>query len=233
MPTLSDRQALLDTAERLFARNGIHAVSLREITRVADVRNKSAVNYHFDGRDGLVRAVLGRRGESLRTRRAMFFERLVIDGLDHDPRALCRAIVEPYCELLNQGDGAMSYLVIVREIFNNPTYVYEDLPELFGEQLLPELLRRLLHPLELPEAVKLERVLASISALIGSVADRARRQLDDSSHRPASDVPLFTSNLVDMLGAAICTPSHPDTVELAEKGRTVSDTLCPSTPVGP
>src|SRR5690606_19746861 len=129
---------------------------------------------------------------------------------------------EPYCELLNHGEGALSYLVVVREILNNPIYVYEDLPELFGEQLLPELMRRLLHPLGLTEAVRLERVLASISALVGSVADRARRQLEDASHRPASDVSLFTSNLVDMLGAAICTPAHPDTLDLAAGTGTVT-----------
>lgn len=196
-------------------------MSLREITRAADVRNKSAINYHFGGRDGLIRAVLARRGESLRTRRALFFEQAVVDGVDDDPRVLCRAIVEPYCELLEHGEGALSYLVIVREIFNNPAYVYEDLPALFGEQLLPELLRRLLYPLELPEAVKLERVLASISALIGSVADRARRQLADASHRPAADVALFTSNLVDMLGAAISTLPNPATLGLAEASNQV------------
>lgn len=221
-PSLSDREALLDTAEVAFARHGVHAVSLREITRVAGVRNKSAINYHFDGRDGLIRAVLARRGEALRTRRALMFEQLVIDGRDDDPRALCGAIVEPYCELLEQGNGALSYLVIVREIFNNPAYVYEDLPELFGEQLLPELLRRVLHPLELPEAVKLERVLAAISALIGSVADRARRQLADAAHQPAAEVALFTSNLVDMVGAAICTLPHPATLQLAQEQAAVS-----------
>lgn len=212
MPDPSDRSALIDVAELLFARDGVHGVSLRELTRAAGVRNKSAVQYHFDDRDGLLRAVLARRGEALRLRRAVAFEQLVVDGVDHETRPVCRAIVEPYCELLDQGIGALSYAVIVREIFNNPRYRYEELPGLVGEQLLPELFRRLLHPLDLPETLRHERLLAAISTLIGSVADRARRQLDDASHQPAGSVALFTSNLVDMLGAGITAPAHPDTL---------------------
>jgi AcrR family transcriptional regulator len=53
------RERILDAAERLFAQHGIDAVSLREITRAADV-NIAAIHYHYGSRDGLVRAVLDR-----------------------------------------------------------------------------------------------------------------------------------------------------------------------------
>jgi AcrR family transcriptional regulator len=53
------RGRILDAAERLFAQRGIDAVSLREITRVADV-NIAAIHYHYGSREGLVRAVLDR-----------------------------------------------------------------------------------------------------------------------------------------------------------------------------
>lgn len=53
------RERILVAAERLFAERGIDAVSLREITRAADV-NIAAIHYHYRSRDGLVRAVLDR-----------------------------------------------------------------------------------------------------------------------------------------------------------------------------
>lgn len=54
------KTALLDAAERLFARNGIKETSLRAITQEADA-NIASVNYHFGSKDGLIRAVLDRR----------------------------------------------------------------------------------------------------------------------------------------------------------------------------
>ncbi len=212
MPELSDRDALVDVAERLFARGGIHGVSVREVTLAADVRSKSAVQYHFGGRDGLVRAVLARRGETLRVRRAMFLEQLVVGGSDAEPRALCQAIVEPYCDFLDDGLGALSYLVIVREVLGDPQYAYEDLPSVFSDPLLPALLARLLHPMQLPDALAAERSLVAVSSITGAVADRARRQLDDTSPRPMSPVPLFVANLVDMLESAVLAPVDPATM---------------------
>lgn len=54
------KERILDAAERLFAREGFEATSLRAITAEANV-NLAAVNYHFQSKDALVRAVVGRR----------------------------------------------------------------------------------------------------------------------------------------------------------------------------
>jgi len=54
------KDRILDSAERLFARDGFEATSLRAITAEANV-NLAAVNYHFQSKDALVRAVIGRR----------------------------------------------------------------------------------------------------------------------------------------------------------------------------
>lgn len=56
----STKDRILDAAERLFARDGFEATSLRAITAEANV-NLAAVNYHFQSKDALVRAVIGRR----------------------------------------------------------------------------------------------------------------------------------------------------------------------------
>jgi AcrR family transcriptional regulator len=54
------RQRLLDVAERLFARRGLDAVSVRDITRAARA-NLGAINYHFGTKRKLIVAVFDRR----------------------------------------------------------------------------------------------------------------------------------------------------------------------------
>jgi TetR/AcrR family transcriptional regulator, regulator of cefoperazone and chloramphenicol sensitivity len=51
------RQRLLDTAIRLFAANGFNNVTVREISRDADV-NLAAINYHFGDKFALYMAVV-------------------------------------------------------------------------------------------------------------------------------------------------------------------------------
>jgi AcrR family transcriptional regulator len=57
-PDTKDR--ILDTAERLFAEDGVDATSLRAITTSARV-NLAAVNYHFGSKEGLIEEVYARR----------------------------------------------------------------------------------------------------------------------------------------------------------------------------
>ncbi len=64
----STRDRILDAAERLLGKNGPDATSLREITSAAGV-NLAAVNYHFQSKDALIRAVIDRRVDPLVRRR--------------------------------------------------------------------------------------------------------------------------------------------------------------------
>ncbi len=59
---------ILDVAEQLFAEHGIAETTIRMITDAARV-NVAAVNYHFGGKEKLVRAVIGRRMSSLEAAR--------------------------------------------------------------------------------------------------------------------------------------------------------------------
>ena len=54
------KDRILDAAERLIAKLGFEATSLRAITAEADV-NLAAVNYHFQSKEALIRAVISRR----------------------------------------------------------------------------------------------------------------------------------------------------------------------------
>ncbi len=56
-PSDITRERILKAAERLFAERGYDATSIRAIVAKARV-NQAAINYHFDGKDGLYREVL-------------------------------------------------------------------------------------------------------------------------------------------------------------------------------
>lgn len=56
-PSEITRDRILKAAERLFAERGYEATSVRAIVARARV-NQAAINYHFDGKEGLYREVL-------------------------------------------------------------------------------------------------------------------------------------------------------------------------------
>ena len=96
-PDTKDR--LLDSAELLFAQNGIASTSLRALTDHAGV-NLASVNYHFQSKDALVQAVLNRRFNPINQRRMELLNVLLHRGPAHRPEveeileALYRPLVE-------------------------------------------------------------------------------------------------------------------------------------------
>jgi len=56
-PSEFTREQIMSAAERLFAESGYDGTSIRAIVAKAKV-NQAAVNYHFEGKDGLYREVL-------------------------------------------------------------------------------------------------------------------------------------------------------------------------------
>src|SRR4051812_26133774 len=54
------RSRILDAAEDLFGESGLDRVSIRDITRKANV-NLAAIHYHFGSKEDLITAVFERR----------------------------------------------------------------------------------------------------------------------------------------------------------------------------
>lgn len=82
---------ILDAAEKLFAKNGFDATSLRDITAEADV-NLAAVNYHFQAKDSLIDAVIARRLEPVNRKR---FEMLESAGPNPNLEQILIAFLAP------------------------------------------------------------------------------------------------------------------------------------------
>ena len=87
---------ILDAAERLFAKDGIDATSLRAITEAANA-NLAAVNYHFGSKESLVHAVFGRRLRPLNERRLEMLD-TAIAANPKDLHGILRAFALPMLE---------------------------------------------------------------------------------------------------------------------------------------
>jgi len=98
------RQALLVTAERMFAERGIEGVSMRELARAAGQGNNYAVQHHFGDRAGLAKAVLEMRMTELNVIRAEFLREAKdrARGRELDLRTLVEATYLPMAAVVDE-----------------------------------------------------------------------------------------------------------------------------------
>lgn len=100
MNEIATKDRLVETAERLFAEQGLHATSLRQITAEAGA-NLAAVNYHFHTKESLVREVLARRFVPLNRERLRRLDELQRDGRP-TLEGILEAFLYPVAEAVRQ-----------------------------------------------------------------------------------------------------------------------------------
>ena len=99
------RAKIRRAAEQLFARQGVAAVTLREIARASGQGNVAAVQYHFGGKDRLVDEIVARHQEEIDAERRVGLERCLSNGVEGDVDALLRVLVEPLAAKLETSSG--------------------------------------------------------------------------------------------------------------------------------
>ncbi|MFQ5914568.1 MAG: TetR/AcrR family transcriptional regulator [Nitrospinota bacterium] len=103
------KERILDTAERVFAEQGINACSIRFITSEAGV-NLASVHYHFGSKEGLVRAVLERRIDPMNRERIERLNAVEAEAGDGPPslEKIFEALIRPYLRVaLDPARGEM------------------------------------------------------------------------------------------------------------------------------
>lgn len=205
------RRQLIDAAEALFAERGLEAVSLREITAAAGVRNSTALQYHFGDRDGLVRAVLAKHHPAVEARRHALLDAWEVNPTNGsgtgDLRGLVAAYVRPAAAELANADGGRAWLRIMAQLLNRPDV---DRIELTSPNPRDSTNRwRAVVAPFLPElaVTRLHRRFAAIRLTHVELARRAEM-------RPRRDDRLFTSHLVDLAAAVLTAPLSEETGHL-------------------
>jgi AcrR family transcriptional regulator len=189
-------------AERLFAEQGIHAVSLREVNRVAGQANTAAVQYYFGDRVGLVQAILTRHRADSEIRRHALLDQYEQAGEEH-LRALSAAFVSPLVAKLGDPDGGREYLRIAAEYYSRPA-PFDGLVSQGPHNSSMARWNRLLDPLMPPEERSLLH--SRFPAIRFGLYELARR----AAAPPHRDDQLFASHLIDLVMAVLAsTPSAP------------------------
>ena len=210
---------LLLAAERLFALQGIDAVSLRQITLAAGQRNESALHYHFGSREALIEAVFALRMSAIDARRNAMLDRFEAEGTADDLRALVAAIVWPLSTPIRDGAGPNYYNRFLAQAQQSPTV---DIDRLVrgkydsGIQRILALLARLLDGL--PERLFRQRVVSVVASLVYGIADIEQVMAQRREQGREFDVDRAIENLIDMAAAALAAPVSPATRARLEAG---------------
>lgn len=211
------RTALLDAALGLFAEQGVELPSLREITRTAEQRNTNALQYHFNDREGLLRDLLNRHGETVDQHRDILLDEIEASGVG-ELRPLAAALVIPLADLLRAGRG-QEYLQLIAELVARPMH-FRGVIDLVTRRR--SLLRwsQIVAPLLPPQAIgrPLHRRFTAIRFVHNELGSRAKGRQSRADHR------LFTSHLIDLVCGLLGAPVSPETSALIIRDTTGAPT---------
>ncbi|QYG95731.1 TetR/AcrR family transcriptional regulator [Iamia sp. SCSIO 61187] len=191
---------MIDAAERLAAERGLAAMSLREVQAAAGQRNKSAAQYHFGSKEGLVEAVVAARMGAVGARRQE-----LLDALDDRPtrRALVEALVVPLAEHVLAGPGHWARFLL--QASNDPafaTVVRRTFEGASFRQVHAGLMATLDH---LPEPIRARRVDHLMALVVASLAALEAGVRPDG--RPALPPAVQVADLVDMAVGVLDAPA--------------------------
>jgi AcrR family transcriptional regulator len=115
MPTdaASTKKALIRAGERLMAAHGIDGAELQDVVAMAGQRNRSAVVYHFGGRDGLLEAIVHQHRPGINIARNRLLDELEASG-EITIRSVMNVIVQPTAAKLATPSGR-DFLIILAE----------------------------------------------------------------------------------------------------------------------
>lgn len=116
--TLVTRRQLVDAAEKLFAEKGLDNVSMMDIARAAEQKNRNVLQYHFGDKAGLINAVLDKTALLVAERRGPMLDALDDKG-DYTLKDVAEALVMPVAERLSDGE---SYVKINSQLMAGGQY---------------------------------------------------------------------------------------------------------------
>ena len=197
------KEAIMATAERLFAEYGVTAVSSRQISEAAGQGNNAAVGYHFGAKADLIRAIVHRHDERIERSRLLLVERV---GPDGGVRGWIECLVLPLTEHLAAIGRTSWYARFSLQVSTDPALREIATDEVLTAPSLGPILAGLRAGMSaLPEEVRRERLQMVRSLLMHTCADR-ERALADSGEPPKPAWSRTATLLVDAITGVLTAP---------------------------
>ncbi|MEV6877392.1 helix-turn-helix domain-containing protein [Amycolatopsis sp. NPDC051128] len=200
------RESILVTAERLFAEDGVHAVSNRHISEAAGQGNNAAVNYHFGTKVDLVRAIVRKHTGPMERIRAELVE--AIDG-DGDLRDWVACLVRPSTTYLQQLGAPTWFARFSAQVLTDPVLRAIIVEESLSSPALARAVDGLYRCLDgLPADVRAERGDMARQLMIHMTAER-ERALAEGTETPRANWDDAGTGLVDAITGLLLAPVTP------------------------
>lgn len=194
---------MIDAGERLAAERGFAAMSLREVQAAAGQRNKSAAQYHFGSREGLIEAIATARMAPINVHRRAMLDELDRRARPATIRELVEVIVVPLAEAtLHRGSHWARFLA---QSVTDPTLV-AIVDHLFAARPYVDAVDRLVAAADhLPVELRRRRIDHAVGLLVVSLAGSEARL----ATRGAGDLPVaaVVGDLVDTCTAIVRAPA--------------------------
>ena len=216
------RKRILDVAEQLFARQGFHGVSLRQITVAAGV-NVAATHYHFRTKRHLFIEVFTRRNAPIQEARIERLKACAESNLYGEQLLDCflHAFVEPFVEATLRPNGEMILLLVHQ--------VSQEADGRFARSVLrsndeiwdvgaPLLQRALPH---LSREVVLWRFYFMLGAILHLCRPRAWLKERTGGLCDAHDLTVATAEIIDYLKGAMMAPAESSHAPMHRKSKRV------------
>jgi AcrR family transcriptional regulator len=190
------REAILVTAERLFAEHGVYAVSNRQISEAAGQGNTAAVGYHFGTKADLVRAIVRRRSLPVERLRARMVAQVTGSA---DVRDWVACLVRPTTEYLAQLGNPTWFARFGAQLMTDPALREIMIEESLASSSLIETLDGLNRCLPaLPAEVRVERGDMARQLMVHVSAER-ERALAEGTPTPRATWHDAATGLVDAI----------------------------------
>lgn len=203
------RERILDAAERLWSERGVAGVSMRQIRIAAGQANSSALQFHFGGRDGLLRALADRHVPQVAAIQDRTLAALEATGRGDDPAGLVEVLIGAPADYLRRGPSARAWVRIAAEQVARPDLPLEALSN--GAPAAAMTAGRRLHrhlATMMPPGVAVERLVAVGAACSHLCADRARlEEAGPAAARAALPFAAWRANLLAMATGALLAPA--------------------------
>jgi len=206
------RERLILAAEKLFAEQGVDAVSLRQVNTAAGQKNASAAHYHFGSKEELIAAIYDFRMARVNKRRLEMFARLDARKAEASLRDLVEAIVYPMVEEIEADKSGKHYIKFIAQVRGHPAHDIGRTTRSKHASAMQDFNDRALKLLpHVPPHVFAIRFGLMIVQVVDSLADRHRLLVSPVS-RETIPMPLFVSILVDSTVAALSAPVSAQTM---------------------